>query len=175
MSSSNKKLHLVLRGLLGSALVLAASEAAADPAFPKLLQQHWGVPCIPSCAVCHLDANGGPKRIRQTTNGKPGFGAKLQSYGLDVGDLSSINGALDADKGELSDIDGDGKTDFDELSVGDDPNDPTPGASVCNNAGPEFGCVRVARQGPVDGVGSVSAAAVLALGLAALRRRRRAG
>ncbi|HEX7668495.1 MAG TPA: hypothetical protein VF395_02875, partial [Polyangiaceae bacterium] len=55
----------------------------------------------------------------------------------------------------------------------EDPNNPAPGATL--NAGPEFGCVRVARQGPVDGVGSVSAAAVLALGLAALRRRCRGG
>jgi hypothetical protein len=170
MSSSDKKVYLVLRGVVASALLLAA-DASADPAFPKSLQQHWNVPCTPSCGVCHFDASGGPAKIRKTTNGKPGFGAKLLSYGLDVGDLSSINAALDADKSDQSDVDGDGKSDFDELSVGDDPNDPTPGASVCS--GPEFGCVRVARQGPVDGVASVSAAAVLLLGLTALRRRRR--
>jgi hypothetical protein len=175
MSSSNRQRHLAVRGMLGlalsSVLVLGASNASADPALPKLLADHWKMPCVPSCAVCHLDANGGPGRIRTTVNGKTGFGGKLLGYGLDVSTPSSINAALDIAKDDKSDVDGDGHTDFDELSVGDDPNDPAQGASVCGT-GPEFGCVRIARQGPVDGVGSVSAAAVLALGLAALRRRR---
>jgi hypothetical protein len=178
MSPSNRMLRLALsRGRVAGVTlvtaVLVASSAGADPKFPDKLRADLKMPCTPGCAVCHLDASGGPGRLRMTTTGNPGFGMNLKNYGLTTSDLNSLELALKAAAADSPppDIDGDGTPDLDELKKGDDPNDPTVGASVCS-AGPEFGCVRVARQGPVDGVASVVGAAVLALGVAAFRRRR---
>jgi hypothetical protein len=68
------------------------------------------------------------------------------------------------------DTDQDGKNDSEELKAAEDPNDPTPGAQIC---GPVYGCVRVARGKPVDGVALVTSGAVLFAGIALLRRRLR--
>lgn len=180
MSPWNRMLRLALsRGRVSGATLVAvgmlvASSAGADPTFPAKLKADLDMPCIPGCVVCHRDSSGGFGTLRTTTTGNPGFGANLKnSYGLNVLDPKTLESALksaEADK-PPPDVDGDGTPDIDELKSGEDPNDPTPHASVCS-AGPEFGCVRIARQGPVDGVASVAGAAVLALGVAAFRRRR---
>ena len=180
MTSSNRRAPAARiwgsAGASAALVLLVAASAAAIPAFPERLEKDLGMPCTPSCTVCHMTTMGGFGTLRNTTNGKPGFGKNLHTpeYGLVFDDPTSLERALQAAETppEL-DSDGDGTPDVAELKKCEDPNNPTLGATL--NAGPEFGCVRVARQGPVDGVGSVAAAAVLALGLAALRRRRRAG
>jgi hypothetical protein len=128
-----------------------------------------------------MDNNGGAKRLRDITNKSgmttAGFGKHLQSiaplYGgnLDGNNPDSLIPVLDLVMANppLPDVDGDGTDDFAELRVGADPNDPAPGASVCG--GPVYGCGRLAKPGPVDDVAAVSAAAVLLVGLSALRRR----
>jgi hypothetical protein len=180
MSASSRRARSIaswrVARALASLTLLGATSASADASFPARLQKDLGMPCLPPCTVCHLDSQGGFGKLRNTTNGNPGFGKKLHSdqYGLVVQDFNTLEPALQADEADKSDVDGDGTPDIDELKKCEDPNDPTLGASLLAT-GPEFGCVRVARQGPVDGVGAVSAAAVLALGLAALRRRRRVG
>jgi hypothetical protein len=153
-------------------VLLVAGTSHADPSFPSAVESDWKVPCLPKCTLCHLTQLGGPGNIRTTTDGSPGFGATLRDlYGLSVGNVSSIHSALAQAKAGNSDVDGDGKTDYDELSTGMDPNDPTPGATICTgDTGPVYGCVRVARPGPVDGAASTFAIATL-IGLATLRRR----
>jgi len=175
MSTSNRMPHIAVWAL-GAALatLFATGSALADPSFPAVVEQDWKMPCLPKCTICHLTLQGGFGTLRSTTNGNPGFGANLKNlYDLNTTDLSSIHKALASAKTDATDVDGDGKTDYDELSTGMDPNDPTPGASACGgDQGPEFGCVRVAKQGPVDGAASAFAIVTL-IGLATLERRRR--
>ena len=170
MSSSNRLPVLSLAGAVAAAL-LVASSAAADPTFPGKLAKDWDLPCIPLCTVCHKDNRGGVGTLRTTTNGFPGFGSFLKGqYNLNTADLSSLEPALAAAKKDGTDVDHDGRTDYDELSQGLDPDDPNNTQPICG-AGPEFGCVRVARPGPVDDVASVAGALVLVFGAGALRRR----
>ncbi|HVU01651.1 MAG TPA: thrombospondin type 3 repeat-containing protein [Polyangiaceae bacterium] len=179
MSRTLSNRALLARRFYASALALAALSfglpASADPGLPAEITSDWGLPCTPSCSICHLDASGGPGRIRATTNGNAGFGDNLRNnHDLNVYTPSTWKQTFDDAKAHPDDVDGDGKTDYDELVAGEDPNDPAPGAKyACANAGPEFGCVRVAKQGPVDGVGSVSALVTIFVGVALLRRRRR--
>jgi hypothetical protein len=161
---------------LGAALatLFSTGSALADPTFPAAVEQDWKVPCLPKCTICHINLQGGFGTLRSTTNGSPGFGQNMKDmFDLNTTDLSSIHTALAANKQAGSDVDGDGKTDYDELSTGMDPNDPTPGATICGGgAGPEFGCLHVARSGSIDGAASALAMTTL-IGLATLERRRR--
>jgi MYXO-CTERM domain-containing protein len=177
MSSSNRLARPAvswgIAGAFASAVLLVAASAAADASFPERLAKDLSMPCTPPCTICHVDTKGGFGTLRNIASGKPGFGKTLHQpeFGLVVSDFNTLETALQADEAAKSDVDGDGTPDIEELKKCEDPNDPTPGASLLAT-GPEFGCVRVAKPGPVDGVASVAAAAVLVLGAAALRRRR---
>ncbi len=170
----------VLSAVVALFAVLCAPSANANPAFPAELQTILHMPCVPQCTVCHRDNLGGLGTLKFITNKagmtmQNGFGRNLQSKGmvLDGNDPNSLAPAIMIAMMTPFDSDGDGTTDFVELMNGDDPNDFNPGARVCGGAaaGPEYGCGRIAKPGPVDDVGVVAAAAVALVGVSALRRR----
>jgi len=153
-----------------------AAGARANPAFPQLLKDNVPMPasCTPAtmCILCHNTNAGGPGNIKPMS-----MGTTWTMYGLDgnqpgtlVPTLNNVRAAMPA-----QDTDHDMVPDVMELAVGSDPNNADPNAPLICGAGaatgPEYGCVRVARQGPIDHVGAVAAAFVALIGLSAIRRR----
>lgn len=158
-----------------AATFFAATRAGADPKAPGYLQSKYGLSCAPDCTLCHDSDLGGYARFRViTVNGqqKGGFGVTIKNFGFVPTDQSTWDPAFAAAAAAQppSDTDGDGVPDIEELSKGEDPNDPTPGAQLCGK-GPTYGCVRVARGGAVDGVALLVTSAVLFAGVALTRRR----
>jgi hypothetical protein len=159
---------------MGLCAWLPARAAHASPNFPPLLQAALEEQfpttsfCVPLCSACHLTTAGGPFNYNV-------FGANLLANGLGAAhpDFLVAN-ALKAELAKNLDSDGDGKTDSEELQVGDSPS--VPGergvGTFCSDI--KYGCgARIASAPPpVDRLGLFSAGLV-ALGLAALRRRRR--
>ena len=184
-SIAQNRVRWSLVGTVLAAAALFAQAARANPAFPGVLHDQLHMPCVPTCLVCHATLEGGKNNFKQaiTPSGQsvPGFGEHLFHLpcGLDGADAASLAPALMClmDMDPMSNVDQDATPDLTELSVGADPNNADPNAMVCGSgappAGPEYGCVRVARQGPVDNAGVAAAAFVALLGLSALRRRRR--
>jgi len=163
------------------ALVLAAAAfttepASARPDFPATVASHLHMPCVPQCTICHIDNQGGFGRFRLVTvNGQStGFGLQLkEKFGLMVTDFDVahvLDEAAGGDGGTPLDVSQDGIPDVEELKMGKDPND---GADICGaGSAPVYGCVRVARQGEVDGLASAASATVLVVGIGLMRRRR---
>jgi len=155
---------------------LLPAGARANPLFPGWLQTDVPMPCVPHCTICHLTDAGGVGTI---TPGSMGA-AWQQMFQLD-GNLQSadalhanLTSALNAARASMQDSDHDMVPDDVELNQGRDPNKADPNAMICGAGvptGPEYGCVRVARQGPIDSVGAAAGALVALIGLAAIRRR----
>jgi hypothetical protein len=163
-----------------AAVILYSSAAAANRKFPGILAERLHMPCAPTCLVCHDSENGGLNTLRTiTVNGQqlPGFGKHIKSAcpvdGLNENSLLDDSvWACVVDVSQMSDLDGDGVPDLQELTIGQDPNDPAD-HPLCTDQ-PAYGCApdRVARGGPIDDVGGVAAAAVALAGLSVFRRRR---
>jgi hypothetical protein len=150
---------------LGVALT-SAPPAHADPGLPQFIEQHLQMPCLPQCTICHKDNQGGFGTLR------PGkFGANMEMYfGLNPTDHGTWASALDQSEKAGFDTDKDGMPDIQELRKGDDPNDPSPGASVCSDENLKYGCLHVAPQPRADGFAAACGAAALVVGIGAMRR-----
>ena len=150
--------------MLGAALLVVTPQASASSSYPGEIQSALNMDCAPPCTVCHRYQNGG------TGTAQKPFAQAM----IDVGDLvgqdaALVKPALDKLAAAGTDSDGDGTSDVDELRAGTDPN--IAGDSpIC---GPTYGCgAHVAREQSVD-PSALLLAAITALGLVALGRRRR--
>jgi hypothetical protein len=178
MKHTSHSRKLSCRVVAGAALVAGlciSVEASADPNAPGYVQTAYGLSCTPQCTLCHATNAGGFANIRKiVVNGqsKGGFITTLEADGFVPTDQSTWGPAFAKCEANKTDTDGDGTPDIQELKMGDDPNDPAPGAALCGN-GPVYGCVHVARRGSVDGVALFVSSLVLLGGIAAARRRAR--
>jgi len=135
---------------------LFAASALASGTYPSALESELGMPCQPTCTVCHETNGGGGGTVTRD------FGAAMMARGLTGGSQTALlTTALDAMAADNVDSDVDGTTDIDELVEGSDPN---PGAApFCDVVVPVYGCFGGSSAG--FGLGAL-------LGLGALRRRR---
>jgi hypothetical protein len=156
---------------ISGAALATAPKASATPNFPDALRSYWMTPPLPAsppCLLCHTSSAGG-----LGTATAP-FGSYLRSRGLRSYDVTSLHGALDADRAEGHDSNHDGVSDYDELQAGRDPSAAADGSAPRT---PAYGCGQVAPGSPGSPwtVGaSLSALGALVSGARA-RRRRRAG
>jgi len=140
--------------------ILLVSTAFAMPQFPGLIETDLGMPCTPTCDLCHSTAGG---------SGVPtqAFGIAMKDRGLSVMD-STVTPALDAMGADMVDSNGDGTIDTEELAQGLNPN--PGGTDYCpvgsGITGPSYGCLSTVPS-PAAGF------AGLAVGLLAMLRRRR--
>lgn len=146
--------------------------AAASQDFPAEVQKQVpSLPCVPQCTLCHNQIPGLPPA------NKP-FALKLKAASPIVQrDTASVATALQKLKaaGSASDADMDGKSDWDELAAGDDPNSSDATSSLCSSS-PMYGCgatiARTPSGGGLDPAGALIAALAALGGLFVLRRKR---
>lgn len=112
-------------------LILVAT-ALASPSFPVAVEAAVGMPCTPSCVLCHETALGGSGTASQE------FAFSLMAAGLVAADDTSVAPALAAIDAAASDMDGDGLSDIDELTFGSNPN--AGGDDFCAVPIPQYGC-----------------------------------
>ena len=142
-------------------LLVLLSPAFALSNFPGEISNDLGMPCTPTCALCHASAGGGGLASQP-------FGMAMKQRGLTT-NTSSISGALDGMATDLVDSDSDGVTDLDQLANGENPN--PDGVDFCAAGGGgapplAYGC---SSQGPSPRQGLVA----LGIGLVGLAFRRR--
>lgn len=113
-------------------ILLFVGPAFAIPTFTAEMESHLGMPCAPTCLVCHDIASGGTGTANQP------FALALEERGLVTSDAASLGAALDACHADAVDSDGDGTADIDGLLLGRDPNG---GADFCSVLQPEYGCL----------------------------------
>lgn len=137
--------------------------AAASSIYPDTVASDLGMPCTPTCLLCHTTNSGGDGTATQP------FALAMEDRGLTGGSATDlVTSALAAMESDGVDSDSDGVIDVDELAAGDNPNDAT---SFC--AGdvlqPQYGCLTTVPVGPArwGWLGLVGASMALA------RRRRR--
>ena len=138
-----------------------ALQAALDKAYPAT--KH----CVPLCTACHNTTAGGPGNINV-------FGAQLEHFGLLPGNAALVDVAVQALVAATPppDSDGDGTSDVDELNAGDSPSIAGPAGigQFCPDIA--YGCgAHIAAAPPKDRL-SLIPAALVSLGLIAMRRRK---
>lgn len=136
---------------------LAAGLAWATSEFPAVIADVSGMPCTPTCNICHGSAGGGGPMATE-------FGMALADCGMHAGDAASLRDALGTLESDGTDSDGDGVADLDELAAG---SDPSGGPEFCAGPAPTYGCVSHLRSAPAG------ALAILAMAAAILRRQRK--
>lgn len=153
--------HLVAVMIAVGALLASPEHAFASQEFPGIVQSDWGLAAAPDCIVCHQSDAGG-----MGTSTKP-FSRSLQREGLVELNDGSLHTALAALKSQMVDSDGDGKSDYEELLMGGDPND---GPGQMDFPVPQTGCA--VRTPPIAADGSAQTW-FLSLALAAMLVRAR--
>lgn len=151
------------RGWLGCVWVLAfALPAHAEETFPGKIQQAAGMPCAPTCLLCHTAIPGSIANLKQP------FGLAVLGNGILPGrDMNAVVAKLRTNQ---VDTDKDGKLDVVELAQGTNPNDPDPNAELC---GPTYGCGAHVAQAPLPTRTPVLYWLAASLGLAGLIAARR--
>ncbi len=123
----------MLRGKIttfASAMLLAL-RAHAEQTFPGAIQEAAGIPCTPTCLLCHTAIPGTLANLKQP------FGLTVLRNGIVPGHPESMHTVVTNLRDKKVDTDGDGKLDVDELAVGSNPNVTDPTAELC---GPLYGC-----------------------------------
>lgn len=142
-------------------LPLLVATATASSTYPTELVDLAGMPCAPTCTVCHETNGGGGGTVTRS------FGQALMDRGLTGGaNADSLGVAFDQLVADAVDSDGDGETDADELAAGGDPNpDATPfcGEDVEPVVQPEYGCFNTA-QSPIALLAVLGGFVAVALG-----------
>jgi hypothetical protein len=119
---------------LAALVTLIPAAAHATNNFPEIVKRETGAPDLPFCDLCHSQGITGRGTV--TTP----FGTYMRSRGLVANQSNSLIKALATNKAAGSDVDGDGTGDWDELSVGRDPNEAdTPSPPVVVDAGSDAG------------------------------------
>jgi hypothetical protein len=142
-------------------LPLFVAAATASNVYPTELADIAGMPCVPTCTVCHETNGGGTGTVSRA------FGQAVMARGL-TGDsnLDGLGAAFDQLVADAVDSDGDGTPDADELAEGGDPNpDATPfcGEDVEPIVQPEYGCFNTS-QSPIGLVAALGGFLAVALG-----------
>lgn len=141
---------------------LLLTSAWASSLYVSDVESTLGMPCQPTCVLCHETLAGGGGTVTREV------GQALMARGLTGGSNSAaLEAALAQLETDAVDSDGDGVIDVDELVAGDDPN--PGGVAFCDLLVPTYGCVgSVVPAGP-----SAGAALVAGLLLAGSVTRRR--
>lgn len=162
---------VTLLGTLSSLGFARSAQASSDypPALQAALDKEFPATkhCVPLCTACHNTTQGGPGNINV-------FGAQLEHFGLLPGNAALVDVALQqlAAASPPTDSDGDGTSDVDELNAGDSPSIAGPAGTGQFCPDITYGCgAHIAAAPPKDRL-SLIPAALVALGLIAVRRRR---
>src|ERR1041384_2288917 len=96
---ASTKLHcLALGGLTLLTLTLLPGRARAEEIFPPVIAEEAGIPCVPTCTLCHTTNPGNAT----SWPGKP-FGGFMGTHGAKMGDADSIKTAFAAYKALATD------------------------------------------------------------------------
>jgi len=156
-----------MRGkIAGWLLVMSFTlRAGAEEPFPGGMQEAAGIPCTPTCLLCHTAIPGTRANLQQP------FGLTVFRSGkVKPGKPESMHDVVAYLRDMKIDTDSDGKLDVDELAVGSDPNFADPNKEVC---GPQYGCGAHLAPVPPRGPKPVLWWLVAALSLASLVVARR--
>jgi len=107
--------------------------AQATPSFPSGMSTDLGMPCTPTCTVCHSTPSGGSGTATQP------FAVALMSRGLLAYDDQSLSDALVTLEADQVDSNQDGVIDVEALRAGSDPN--PNGVDFCSGPTPTYGCI----------------------------------
>lgn len=115
---------------------LSAAPVQALSNFPAEVQDDLGMPCAPTCDLCHSGASGGGTPTQA-------FGLAMMDRGL-TSSTSSIAVALDEMVADAVDSDEDGTIDTEDLALGENPNPDGNDFCAAGLEGPSYGCLNVA-------------------------------